>query len=150
MRVFIDETTGGSIGRALKELKLPVSFIGKKGMRGVPLGSADEVWIPIAGKQKLLVFSSNKEILDADAQRDLWINCDVGGVFLTSGQGKKLEVMMLILRRWQWFEEIDSTIKRPFAFLLPMNGRPRRDPRVPSRVESNPTSPDEDVHESAS
>jgi hypothetical protein len=134
VRLFIDETTGGSIGRALKELKLPVSFIGKKGMRGVPLGSADEVWIPIAGKQRLLVFSSNKEILDADAQRELWIQWNVGGVFLTSGEGKKLDVMMLILKRWHWLEEIDATVTRPFAFLLPMRGRPRRDNRVPSRT----------------
>jgi hypothetical protein len=130
VRLFIDETTGGRIGRALKELKLPVSFIGRGGMKGVPTGSADEVWIPIAGKEHLLVFSSNKEILDAEAQRELWIQHNVGGVFLTTGQGRKLDVVMLILKRWEWFQEIDANVSRPFAFLLPMKGRPRRDPRV--------------------
>ncbi len=130
MRLFIDEDTGGGIARALKELGLTVSFIGEKGMSGLAKGTPDEVWIPIAGDNRMLVFSSNKEIIEAEAQRQLWIEHNVGGVFLTTGQGRRLDIMILILRKLSWLEEIDATVPSPFAFLLPITGRARRDPRV--------------------
>jgi hypothetical protein len=141
VRLFIDEDTGGGIARALRELRVPVSFIGTKGIRGMPKGTADEIWIPFVGERGWLVFSSNVGILDAEAQRALWVKHNVGGVFLTTGQGNRLDIMALILKKLTWFEEIDATIARPFAFLLPITGRPRRDPRVLSRGEAAPIDP---------
>jgi hypothetical protein len=77
------------------------------------------------------VFSINKHILDAEAQRALWIRENVGGVFLTSGKEKKREVMLMILKNWDWLETIDRHQPRPFAYLLPLSGRsPKLDPRV--------------------
>jgi hypothetical protein len=75
------------------------------------------------------VFSINKHILDAEAQRALWIRENVGGVFLTSGKEKKREVMLMILKNWDWLETIDRHQPRPFAYLLPLSGRsPKLDP----------------------
>jgi hypothetical protein len=84
-----------------------------------------------AGRGGWLVFSINKRLLDAEAQRAMWIQENVGGVFLTSGKEKKREVMLLVLKKWDWLESIDRHQPRPFAFLIPLSGRsPKLDPRV--------------------
>jgi len=80
-----------------------------------------------------LVISCNKAILDAEAQRELWISEKVGGVFLTSGQEKKREVVLWILKKWDWLETIDRRDLRPFAYLASLTGKPKRDSRVPPR-----------------
>ena len=77
------------------------------------------------------MFSCNKAILEAEAQRDLWIREKVGGVFLTTGRERKREVMQLILRKWDWLETIHRYEARPFAYLMTLSGELQaRDPRV--------------------
>lgn len=89
-------------------------------------GTPDEVWIPYAGQKGLLVFSCNKGILDAEAQRQMWIDNAVGGVFLTTGQERKADVLLLILRRLPWFREIHEEATRPFAYTTTIQGRWKR------------------------
>jgi hypothetical protein len=86
----------------------------------------DEVWISDVGKAGLFVISCNKAILDTEAQRQLWINYKVGGVFLTSGQENKAAVLLLVLRKMEWLEIVDSTVERPFAYTMPMKGNATR------------------------
>jgi hypothetical protein len=131
--LFFDEDTGRGVPEALGAIGVNCEYVSKKffARGGIAKETPDELWIPYAGKKGLLVFSCNKEILRAQAQRELWIAENVGGVFLTSGQENNINVLMLVLKRLQWLEEIDRTTKRPFAYLMGINGKWKLDPRVP-------------------
>lgn len=125
MRLFFDEDTGRGVPDALRAVGISCEYVSKKFVRkaGIGKGTADELWIPYAGRKGLLVFSCNKAILEAEAQRQLWIDNDVGGVFLTSGQEKKAAVLLLILRRLPWLREIHEQTPRPFAYTTTIQGR---------------------------
>ncbi len=138
MKLFVDENLGKGIPEALRAIEIgTVEYVRhafrKRLQRGeFPDGIKDEDWIPFAGRGGWLVFSCNTAILRAEAQRDLWIRARVGGVFLTSGQEKKREILQLILKKWDWLETIDLHEPRPFAYLMPLSGKnPKRDERVP-------------------
>ena len=124
MRFFFDEDTGRGVPDALRAVDINCEYVSKK--FPIATGTPDEIWIPYAGKKGLLVFSCNKAILDAEAQRQLWKDNNVGGVFLTSGQEKKADVLLLILRRLQWFREIHENTQRPFAYTTTIHGRWKR------------------------
>ena len=125
MRFFFDEDTGRGVPEALRAVGIGCEYVSKK--FPVVKGTPDELWIPYAGRKGLLVFSCNKAILTAEAQRQLWIDHKVGGVFLTSGQERKADVLLLILRRLQWLQEIDEKTPRPFAYMTTIQGRWRRE-----------------------
>jgi hypothetical protein len=139
VKLLFDEDTGRGIPEALRALELPDASIDyvrrvfrKRIQRGeFPDGVKDEDWMPFAGRGGWLVFSCNKHLLDADAQREMWIRENVGGVFLTTGEEKKREVMLLILKKWDWLETIAKHEPRPFAILMTLTGKTKRDPRVP-------------------
>lgn len=140
MRLFFDEDAGGSIPRALHQLGIRCAYVGPK---GIPKGTLDETWIPIAGQRRYLVFSCNTAILDAEAQRELWIKHNVGGVFLKTGQERRIDVMILILKKLEWLRQIDKQTPRPFAYTLTINGKWHRDSRVRAPDGADPTSPSE-------
>jgi len=86
---------------------------------------------PVAGKERWLVVSANRAILQTEAERQLWIDNQVGGVFLASGRVRAVDVLRLMLRRLSWLEHIDRTETRPFAFILPVAGQPKRAREIP-------------------
>lgn len=130
MKLFFDEDTGIKVPAALKLVGFSVSWVGQRSHGGVGKGTQDEDWIPIVGRNKWLLFSCNKGILEAEAQRKLLIEHNVGAVFLTTGQERNPDVLYLILHKMRWLEKIDAEVRRPFAFLITIRGRVRRDERV--------------------
>lgn len=133
MRLLFDEDLGKGVPEALRNVGINATHVRRVFKTRIARGEAiaDEDWIPFAGKDGLLVISCNTAILESDAQRDLWIDNGVGGVFLTSGQERKIEVLKLILRKLDWLETIDAKQPRPFAFRMTISGRrPRLDPRI--------------------
>jgi hypothetical protein len=56
----------------------------------------------------------------------LFIQHKVGAVFFTSGQERPREMLQTILNKWQWLEQIDAHVERPFAYLMTIAGRVRR------------------------
>jgi PIN domain-containing protein len=129
VKIFIDEDTGTSVARALHALNIAtVDWVSKD--RTVKKGTKDEDWIPYVGRGQYLLLSCNIGILDSDTQRQLFIREKVGAVFITSGEITKLQLMQFIMRRWDWLVALHETQPRPFAFLTPISGRPRRDRRV--------------------
>jgi hypothetical protein len=141
VKLLFDEDVGKGIPESLRALEIgSVDYLRRAFKKRIkqgefPHGVKDEDWIPFAGRGGWLVFSMNKHILDAEAQRALWIRENVGGVFLTSGREKKREVMLLILKKWDWLETIDRHQPRPFAYLMPLSGRsPGLDQRVVAAV----------------
>ena len=129
MKIFIDEDTGVGVAKALYELKIAtVDWIGSG--RNIPKGTPDEQWIPYVGRGQFLLLSCNTGILESETQRNLLIQEKVGAVFITSGQITRLQLMQFLMRRWDWLVALYETQPRPFAYLTPINGRPRRDRRV--------------------
>jgi hypothetical protein len=129
VKLFIDEDTGTGVAKALYVLKVAtVDWIGND--RTFKKGTADEIWIPYVGRGSFLLLSCNTGILESEMQRSLLIQEKVGAVFITSGEIGKLELMQSIMRRWEWLVTLHETQPRPFAYLTPINGRPKRDPRV--------------------
>ena len=127
MRLFFDEDTGRGVPDALRAVGIQCEYVSNRFLgRGIAKGTPDELWIPYAGRKGLLVFSCNRNILRAEAQRQLWVEHNVGGVFLTSGNEKKADVLLLILKRLAWFEDIDQT-PRPFAYTTTIRGSWKRE-----------------------
>jgi hypothetical protein len=130
VKLFFDEDTGKGVAVALKAVGLPADYVGNS--RRFKTSTPDEVWLPVAGKEGWLVFSCNRAILTSEAQREIFIREKVGAIFLTTGQERKLEILKLVLRKWEWLEEIDRDVQRPFAFEMPISGRnPHRSPLIP-------------------
>ncbi len=124
MKLFFDEDVGTGVPKALRNVGFNCEWVAKRFQKkGIVKGTPDEVWIPYAGRKGLLVFSGNRQILESEAQRQLWIDNKVGGVFLTSGQEKKADMLLLLLRRMAWLEDIHANTRRPFAYTTTIQGR---------------------------
>ena len=125
MKLFFDEDSGAGVAAALKAVGLPARWVGQT--RRLKKGTADEIWMPVAGVEGWLVISCNKAIITSEAQRAIFMREKLGAVFLSTGHEKKVELLKLILRKWDWLEKIDLNEERPFAWEMPISGRnPRK------------------------
>jgi len=120
--LFCDEDVGTRVPRALSLIGLPVVTMADREWRG----KNDIEWLTAVGREGLLVFSCNKRILNVPLQRETLIAEKVGIVFLTSGQERLHQVLQLLLTKWEWLEEIDAAVERPFAYYLYPSGSTRR------------------------
>jgi len=130
VRLFFDEDRGKAVAIALHAVGIPTYYVANHKMP-VRKGEPDEVWIPKAGHHGWLVVSANKAILEAEAQRRLWIENRVGGVFLTTNHMRSIDELKLLLRKLEWLQRIDAEELRPFAFTLTPRGETKRAPEIP-------------------
>jgi hypothetical protein len=125
VKLFVDEDAGAGLGRALRAVGVEADWVGSN--RSIRPGTRDEIWIPRAGREELLVLSRNLGILTVEAQHALVLEHAVGIVFLPQHLAP-LPLLRLVLRRWDQLEAIYDTEPRPFAYLLTAAGRFRRLP----------------------
>jgi hypothetical protein len=120
---YFDENVGSKIPDALK-------LLGLKAIPGVSKrygqGQNDINYLERAGQKGWLAISANKRMLDVTNEKETIINKKIGIVFLTDGNMKRPDLMLLLLKKWKWLEEIDSSDTRPFAYLLFPYGRVRK------------------------
>jgi hypothetical protein len=136
VKLFIDEDTGTLVARALHLLNVAtIDYVGNG--RSIRTGTKDEDWIPYVGRGNFLLISCNKGILDAEEQRELLIEEGVRAVFLETGGLTRLEVMRLILRKWEWLEEVWTSHPKPCAYILRTSGRTKRVPLMSRRRPSS-------------
>jgi hypothetical protein len=142
VKLFFDEDVGRGVPDALRAVGLTnVSYVRREfraRLKRTRQPVLDEEWLPYVGKGGWLAFSCNRGILEAEAQRNLLISEGVGIVFLTTGQEKSVEVLKLILRKWDWLEAIDRNEPRPFAYVTTLRGQATRDRRVALRPLQTP------------
>jgi hypothetical protein len=119
---YFDENLGINIPRALKLLNLP-AIPGASKRYGA--GQVDIDYLKRAGQKGWLAISANKRMLEVPDERDTIINEKVGIVFLTDGNMLRPALMLLLLRKWSWFEEIDANEERPFVYYLYPYGKKR-------------------------
>ena len=135
MKLFFDEDMGSGVPKALYDLNLDgvsvlwaVKVFRKRRRAGEKI--SDEIWIPFAGQAVSLAISANRAILESDPQRELLIEHNVGSVFMASGEYSNFDTMKLLLRKWGWLNAIHLNEPRPFAYIVNLAGRTRKDPRV--------------------
>lgn len=122
MRLLCDEDVGTRVPRALRLVERDATALHTKGWRGRP----DAEWIPDAAAEGFLVFSINKEMLLIPRERQAIEDNKAGIVFLTSGQERLRDMLLLLLKRWDWLERIDREPKPFVYFLSPGNRATRR------------------------
>ena len=66
-------------------------------------------------------------------ERDAIVANRLGIVFLTSGRESPRNMLLLLLKRWDWLEEIDS-LPKPFAYFLSPSNRATESHRLPNGV----------------
>jgi hypothetical protein len=120
---YFDENMGSRIPSALKTLGLKVIPGVKKRYGG---GQDDIDYLKRAGQKRWLAISANKHMLDVKEERNTIISEKVGIVFVTEGQMHRPKLMLLLLKKWDWFEVIDKEEERPFAFYLYPSGKIRK------------------------
>jgi hypothetical protein len=114
---------GSKIPAALKTLGLKAIPGVKKRYGG---GQDDIDYLKRAGHKGWLAISANKHMLDVEEERSTIILEKVGIVFVTEGQMHRRELMLLLLKKWDWFEAIDRDEQRPFAYYLYPSGKIRK------------------------
>lgn len=127
MKVFFDEDMGTRIPRAIKSLEAPcqdVVFPSNHGL--IRLGTPDSVWLPWVGERGYLAISNNRGILENPSEFNLVVKHQVGIVFLDNGSYRLWDVMAWITRRREWFDAVDRTVDRPFAYVTGIVGSPKR------------------------
>ena len=61
-------------------------------------------------------------------ERAALVTAGAGVVFTTTGDRPAYDTLKLLLNRWDWLREIDRHEARPFAFVLPFAGPPKKVP----------------------
>ncbi len=117
MRLLCDEDVGTGVPVALRKVGCDATSMRTRQWQGRP----DTDWLPDAGAWGYLVFSLNKGMLLIPEERDAIIRNQVGIVYLTSGQVPIRQMLLLLLKRWEWLEEIDQQPKPFVHFLSPSN-----------------------------
>jgi hypothetical protein len=122
LNLYCDEDVGTRVPKALKLVGLQVVSAVSSGATSEP----DIQWLSRIGKKGWLGLSCNKNILDVPEEKDAIVFNNVGIIFITSGNLHPREKLLIILKKWNWLELIDSTEQRPFAFYLYPSGQSRK------------------------
>ncbi len=118
MRLLCDEDIGTRVPTALTLVGCAADSMHQVGWRG-----RDDVdWIPDAAAEGYLVFSTNKRMLLNTHEREAIVTSGLGIVYLTHGEERLRNVLLLLLRKWAWLERIAEGPK-PFAYFLYPTGR---------------------------
>ena len=114
-----DEDIGSGVPHALRDVGFETVSMSTQGWIGQP----DEQWLAIAGQQGWLVLSANKRMLNVKEERDVIIREKVGIVYLTTGWESPVNVLKVLLRKWDDLTLLDETEPRPFVRFLNMRGQ---------------------------
>jgi len=129
VKLFFDESVGSKVPAALRHIGAPATELVQPSRAGpITYGMADLEWIAIAGAAGYLAISHDLRVLQVPAERAALVAAGLGIVFIEAGQRPRWEVLRLLLARWEWLKQIDAHEPRPFAFILPIRGKPRQLP----------------------
>jgi hypothetical protein len=141
VKVFVDEDTGASLGRALREVGVDAWVVGRSYL--IRPGEKDHVWIPIVAGENRLILSRNSQMLEPQYERQILIDNKAGLVLLPQ-HVSALTLLRLVLSKWDWLTLVWEAEARPFAFRIAQSGRitresltaykPRRRPRDPTAI----------------
>ncbi|MYB76094.1 MAG: hypothetical protein F4X83_03160 [Chloroflexi bacterium] len=128
MILFFDEDMGVAIPKFLRgaEEGVDVLWLRARFPNETDPRRQDVGWLEEAGRNRWLVISCNKSMLDVVFERQAVLEHRVGIVFLASGKIGRLVMMRAILNKWDWLKAVDSTEPRPFVHYLYARGVTRQ------------------------
>jgi PIN like domain len=107
VRFFVDENSL-VLGRLLARQRHDVVHPGHRLFPEVPVGSKDDVWLPIVGERGLILITRDKKIRSRPIERARLIEAGVRGFVLTgAGDMDSEQMLQLVDDRWA---EIDHYI----------------------------------------
>lgn len=108
-RFFVDETDL-ALGKRLAATHEGIVFPGHAELPEVPRGSLDDEWLPVIGKQRLVVITRDKRIRYRPGEKRLWVEHRVRGFVLTGRRSQSTADSLAVLdRHWP---RIDALIDR--------------------------------------
>lgn len=105
-RYFVDENDL-ALGKALAQRYGDVVYPGHAALPLVPRGSLDDDWLPIIGREGLVVITRDQRIRRRPVERHLWNEHQVRGFVLTGRKSQSTEASLAILgRHWAQIAEL--------------------------------------------
>ena len=136
MKVFLDEDNGTGIPKALRLVRAPAAqivFPGNDPGSVIRKGASDLEWLSWVGTNEFLAISQNTRLMDNPLERQHLVDVSAGVIFIGSGRQPSWKVLRLLLKRWEWLQQIDTHEPRPFALRLDFAGAPWSYDFAPSR-----------------
>jgi hypothetical protein len=127
-RFFVDENTL-PLGKALAAVRSDVLHPGHRRCP-IPNGALDTEWLPHVGNTGLVLLTRDIRIRHRPAEKRLFLNHAVKGIFLTSGGNMgRWEILRLVVRHWEAIEALDGL---PGPWSRSLTGAGIRDLKLPS------------------
>jgi hypothetical protein len=110
-RFFVDENDL-ALGKALAALHGDVVYPGHPELLEVPRQTEDDVWLEVAGDQRLVVITRDKKIRYRPVERQAWVTHQVRGFVLT-GRGSQATFDSLAILETHWRLINDIVVEKP-------------------------------------
>jgi hypothetical protein len=128
LKLFVDEDAGKTLGETLHRTGFADEIDWVSWDRRIKPGTQDTDWIPLIGREKWLVISSNWHMLKNRLEARLIVESKMAIVFIPN-QALAHERLRLVLNKQRWLKHLCDGEKRPLAWSIGMDGR-RYDRRV--------------------
>ncbi len=124
-KIYIDENFAPQLAHGLSVFQSHLNLKEKRQYEVLAIadvfgsGAKDEVWIPIAGKEKAIVITQDLRIQTTRHQRDLYLNYGLGVFFFkppSKGGFSFWEMALQLTNRWEDIKKLKASTKLPFAF----------------------------------
>lgn len=124
-KIYIDENMPSQLAHGLHTLQQPqnskdgieIEVLSIKEVFGQ--GALDEDWIPKVGAEKGIVITQDFRIQSQKHQRELYIECGVGILFLNPPSNKGFsywDLVKKLISEWDDIKKIVRKNKTPFAY----------------------------------
>lgn len=125
MKVYIDENIAPQIAPGLHELQKPLNKKDKHEFEVVTIketfgvGTKDEEWIPIAGKEGAIVITQDLRINSNSQQRSLYLESGLGIFFFkppSKGGYQYWDLVKQVVNKWEEIKRLAGKTPMPFAY----------------------------------
>jgi hypothetical protein len=118
---YIDASVPLPVRVAIASVRDDVLYAG--GPKAPPVGTPDEVWLPIAGKAHWIVIHRDKKIRKRPGERQALLNSGVRTFCLTSaGNFNRWTTLRLLVHRWPDIERIADAREGPYIEAVTWQG----------------------------
>ncbi len=106
---FVDENDL-ALGKALVGIHGDVVYPGHSGLPAVRRGSLDDEWLPVIGREQLVVITRDQRIRYRPVEKRMWIDHRVRGFVLTGRKSQSTtESLAVPAKHWPRIEAIVDT-----------------------------------------
>jgi hypothetical protein len=124
VKLFVDEDTGPNLAKALRTAGFrDIEWVGPR--QRIEKSAKDPEWMPTILSDNFMVLSRNYTMLEVEEERRLIIEHRGRFVYLPQ-QATTLDLLRLVMLRWDWLKLEYDHQSRPFAWRLSAKNRTSR------------------------